>query len=89
MIEFHCKLGGNVLPEPAAAMVHMLSLVMYALCSPSSLTNKWDKLPIARSIFSKMGITVATNLSMKVWNPCATLLLCAVGNDHQGVEPLS
>ena len=41
------KLGGNVLPEPAAAMVHMLSLVMYALCSPSSLTNKWDKLPIA------------------------------------------
>ena len=37
------KLGGNVLLEPAAAMVQMLSLVMCSLCS---LTNQWDKLPI-------------------------------------------
>ena len=27
-------------------MVHMFSLVMFALCSPCSLTNQWDKLPI-------------------------------------------
>ena len=40
------KLGGNVLLEPAAAMVHMFSLVMFGLCSPCSLTNQWDKLPI-------------------------------------------
>ena len=47
--EYVVKLGGNVLLEPAAAMVHivhMFSLVMFALCSPCSLTNQWDKLPI-------------------------------------------
>ena len=27
-------------------MVHMFSLVMFGLCSPCSLTNQWDKLPI-------------------------------------------
>ena len=40
------QLGGKVLLEPAAAMVHMFSLVMFGLCSPCSLTNQWDKLPI-------------------------------------------
>ena len=49
--------------------------------------SKWDKLPIdlLEVYFQKWELP----LSMKVWGPCATLLLCAVGNDHQGVEPLS
>ena len=45
-VQNEIKLGGNVLLGPAAAMVHMFSLVMFALCSPCSLTNQWDKLPI-------------------------------------------
>ena len=78
------KLGGNFLLEPAAAMVHMLSWVMYALCSPRSLTNKWDtEVPYTRKIAILSTLAMVT----QVWNPCAPLLLCTVGSDTQVWNP--
>ena len=83
-IKWQLKLGGNFLLEPAAAMVHMLSLVMYALCSPCSLTNKWDtEVPYTRKIAILSTVAMVT----QVWNPCAPLLLCTVGSDTQVWNP--